>query len=209
MIPGKLVDVKIQEAFIEKMMRTVEEARKGKDVVIFIDPVHQVHNNENDYAWQFKGQEGTKTVLANTGRRRINIIGALNPLSLMPTVLLTEGSCNKEVIKSFLMQIRQDYPQADRITAFLDNAGYNRAYEVQELAQELNIMLCYFPPYSPNLNLIERLWKFFKKKIMKNTYYPSYEAFYKAIVNFFKNFENYHQELTSLLTLNFQIIKAS
>ncbi len=63
-IPGKLVDVKIQEAFIEKMMRTVEEARKGKEIVIFIDPVHQVHNNENDYAWQFKGQEGTKTVLA-------------------------------------------------------------------------------------------------------------------------------------------------
>jgi len=187
----------------------VEEARKGQGVVVFTDPVHQIHNNENDYAWQFKGKEGTKTVLTNTGRRRINIIGALNPLSFQPTVLLTEGSCDKEVMKAFFKQVRQDYPEETKINMFLDNAGYNRAYEVQELAKELNIILRYLPPYAPNLNLIERLWKFFKKKIMKNKYYPSFEIFYEAIVNFFKNFSKYQKELTSLLTLKFQIIKAT
>ena len=91
----------------------------------------------------------------------------------------------------------------------MDNAGYNRAYDVQELAQELNIILHYLPPYAPNLNLIERLWKFFKKKIMKNTYYSSFEAFYNAIVYFFKNFSAYEKELSTLLTLKFQIINAS
>ena len=190
-------------------MSVIEKARKGGEVVVFIDPVHRVHNNENDYAWQFKGKEGTKTVPTNTGRRRLNIIGALNPLNLkQPTVLLAEGSCNKELMQIFLRQLRQDYPGAEKITAFMDNAGYNRALEVQELARSLNITLCYLPPYCPNLNLIERLWKFFKKKIMKNNYYPSYGLFYQAVTDFFKNFEIYEQNLASLITLNFQIIKA-
>ena len=209
MIPGKVPDVQAQEAFVQKIMGAVEEARKGESVVVFTDPVHQVHNNEKDYAWQFKGKDGTKTVLANTGRRRVNIIGALNPLSFHTTVLLIEGNCDKEVMKSFLKQVRQDYPHPREINMFLDNAGYNRAYEVQALAQELNINLRYLPPYAPNLNLIERLWKFFKKKIMKNKYYSSFESFYSAINNFFRNFSDYQKELVSLLTLKFQIIKAS
>jgi transposase len=209
LIPGKVPDVLTQEAFVKKISDAVEEAREGENVVLFSDPVHQIHNNENDYAWQFKGKEGTKNVLANAGRRRLNIIGALNPLLLKTTTLLMEGSCDREVIKVFLRQIRQDYPNAPKITVFLDNAGYNRAYDVQELAQELNITLSYLPPYAPNLNLIERLWKFFKKKVMKNTYYPSFQSFYQAIDNFFKNFSDYEKELTSLLTLKFQIIKAS
>ena len=178
-------------------------------MVLFADPVHQIHNNENDYAWQFRGKEGTKTVLANTGRRRLNIIGALNPLLLKTTTLLIEGSCDREVIKALLRQTRQDYPNAPKLTMFMDNAEYNREHDVQELAQELSIRLRYLPPYAPNLNLIERLWKFFKKKVMKNNYYPSFQSFYQAIDNFFKNFSDYEKELTSLLTLKFQIIKAN
>lgn len=209
MIPGKVPDVDTQEAFVKKIQDAAEDARQGENVLLFLDPVHQIHNNENDYAWQFKGKEGTKNVLANTGRRRLNIIGALNPLLLKTTTLLMEGSCDRDVIKAFLKQIRQDYPKAPKITVFLDNARYNRAYDVQALAQELGIILAYLPPYAPNLNLIERLWKFFKKKIMKNTYYPSFQSFYQAIDNFFKNFTHYEKELSSLLTFNFQIIKAS
>ena len=191
-------------------MQAVEQAKESRrNVVVFLDPMHQVHNNENDYAWQFKGKAGTKKVLGNTGRRRLNIIGALNPLELKPTAILTEANCDREVIKAILKQIRKDYPQATQITAFLDNAGYNRAYDVQDFARKLNIILQYLPPYSPNLNLIERLWKFFKKKIMKNKYYPSYEAFYEAVSGFFKNFHLYEQELKTLITYKFEIIKAS
>ena len=60
----------------------------------------------------------------------------------------------------------------------------------------------------PNLNLIERLWKFFKKKVTKNTYYSTFDEFYQAVVNFFKHFDQYHGELASLLAPNFEIIKA-
>jgi transposase len=173
-----------------------------------LDPVHQIHNNENAYAWQFRGRAGTKTVFANTGRRRLNIIGALNPLSLDHTTLLTEANCDRAMMKAFLKLVRRDYPDAPHITIFLDNASYNRAYDVQDLAKELDITLEYLPPYAPNLNLIERLWKFFKKKIMKNTYYASYEAFYAAVESFFTHFHQYKQELASLITFNFEIIRA-
>lgn len=209
MIPGKIPDISTQEAFVREILAAVAETRQGDNVVLFADPVHQIHNNENGYAWQFRGKEGTKMVLANTGRRRLNIIGALNPLLLKTTTLLMEGSCDREVIKALLKQIKQEYPKAPKITVVLDNARYNRAHDVQQLAKELNIILRYLPPYAPNLNLIERLWKFFKKKVMKNTYYPTFQSFYSAIDNFFKNFSDYKKELESLLTLKFQIIKAS
>ncbi len=105
----------------------MEESRQGANVVVFANPVPQVHHNENDYAWQFRGKEGTKIVRANTGRRRLNIIGALNPELLKATVLLTEGSCEREGTKVLLRQIRKDYPEPPKITMFLDNAGYTRA----------------------------------------------------------------------------------
>ena len=112
-------------------------------------------------------------------------------------------------MRAYNIMVRKKEVGAPEITMFLDNAGYNRAHDVQKLAQEFNITLRYLPPYAPNLNLIERLWKFFKKKIMKNKYSPSFQSFYQAIDNFFKNFSDYEKELRSLLTLKFQIIKAS
>lgn len=177
-------------------------------MVLFLDPMHQIHNNENDYAWQEPGKDGTKQVRANTGRRRLNIIGAINPVNFEPTTILTEANCDIETMKIFFSQIRKEYGTKP-VTVFLDNARYQRAYETQEHAKNLNITLNFLPPYSPNLNLIERLWKFLKKKLFKNRYYESFSDFENAITSFFQNFEQYKTELTSLLTLNFEIILAS
>ena len=143
-----------------------------EQVLLFLDPMHQVHNNENDYAWQLKGLEGTKQVLANTGRKRLNIIGAINPVTLQPTIILTEENCSAEVIEAFLEQVKIQYNQAKTICVILDNARYQRSNMVQTTAKFLNIDLIYLPPYSPNLNLIERLWRYFKKEVTKNKYYP-------------------------------------
>ncbi len=175
--------------------------------MLFLDPVHQIHNSETGYSWQFRGKEYTKTVPANTGRRRLNIIGALNPVNLQTVTLLTEDNCDKEMIMAFLEQVRKSYPDAPKITIFLDNAQYNVAYDVQSKAAELGIVLDYLPSYSPNLNLIERLWKFFKKTIAKDTYYSQFEEFYQAIYNFFKYISKYHEKLKTLITLRFQIIR--
>lgn len=211
MIPGKYQTEDIQKTFVNKILSTVEDAKKsnGKEVVLSFDPMHQIHNNENGYAWQIRGKDGTKRVLSNTGRRKLNILGAidLNSKDIVP--LITEINCNKEVIKVFLNEVSKMYPYAEKITVFLDNAKYQRNYEVQEYALKLGITLEFMPPYSPNLCLIERLWKFFKKKIMKNKYYETFDEFYNVVCKFFEDWDLYKKEIDTLMTLNFEIIKAS
>lgn len=176
------------------------------EVVLSFDPMHQIHNNENGYLWQERGKAGTKQVLSNTGRRRLNILGAIDLISLEIIPLVTEENCNKETIKISLKEVKKAYPHSTKITIFLDNAKYQRNYEVQEYAQELGILLEFMPPYSPNLCLIERLWKYFKKRVMKNVYYESFTAFYEAVCAFFRNWDKESDELRSLFSLNFEII---
>jgi len=175
-------------------------------VALSFDPMHQTHNSENGYLWQIKGAAGTKKIFSNTGRRRVNILGAINMVNLDIVPFITEENCNKETIKTFLDEVKKKYPEAQKITIFLDNARYQRNYEVQDHAKKLGITLEFMPPYSPNLCLIERLWKFFKKKVMKNNYYETFELFFEAVCQFFKNWDSWRPELASLLSLEFEII---
>lgn len=188
----------------------MERARKsdGEIIVLNFDPMHQTHNNENGHGWQEKGKEGTKTVKSNTGRRRLNILGAINMENLDIVPFITEENCHKETIKVFLDEVKSTYPKAKEIKIFLDNARYQRNYEVMEYAEDLNITLEFMPPYSPNLCLIERLWKLFKKKVIKNTYYESFDEFFTFVVTFFskENWQIILPELQDLLTLKFEII---
>jgi len=193
------------------MLKEVGKARNsnGDLVVLNFDPMHQTHNNENGYMWQEKGKEGTKKMKSNTGRRRLNILGAINMENLDIVPFITEENCHKETIKIFLNEVKNTYPKAKEIKIFLDNARYQRNYEVMEYAEKLGIRLEFMPPYSPNLYLIERLWKFFKKKVVKNRYHESFQDFYDFVINFFskENWMNLKNELTSLLSLKFEIIK--
>lgn len=199
----------VQQDFANHLYELNELAQKDeKRVLLFLDPMHQVHNNENDYCWQFKGKDRTKVMESNTGRRRLNIVGALNAVSLSPTVILTEGSCTSEVIEALLREIREEYKDAKEICIVLDNASYQRACSVQVLAKELDIRLLYLPAYCPNLNLIERLWKFFKKHIIKNKYYKAYKEFEDAVIKFFADYDKYKDSLNQLLRFKFGIIKA-
>lgn len=210
MIPGKIPPVCIQEEFAAVLYQLHDVAlHNDKEILLFADPVHQIHNNENGYCWQLKGKDNTKTVLSNTGRRRLNIIGAINPVTLEPTILLTEENCCAEVIEVFLEEIRKQYQRANTICIVLDNARYQRSYQVREKARLLNIDLLFLPPYCPNLNLIERLWKHFKKTVMKNEYYQSFQEFEDIIYNFFKNFDIQKEKLRTTLNFKFGIIKAS
>jgi transposase len=200
----------VQKEFIQLMEQLYSCAcGNPAEVMLYLDPMHQIHNNENDYAWQLIGLKGTKKVLANTGRRRLNIIGAINPVTFEPTIMLTEENCCAEVIEAFLGEIKRQYNNATSICIILDNAKYQRSYMVQQKAKELGIDLLFLPPYSPNLNLIERLWRFFKKKVMKNRYYDSYARFENAVDTFFQTFDDSITELKSLLNFKFGIIKAS
>jgi len=165
LIPGNTPDKTIQRKFIKKIFRTIKKAKQEKGEVIFLDPTHQVHNTVSGHCWQEKGEAGTKTIASSTGRKRISIIGAINAITLKPTTLITEDNCDKEMIKQLLREMRNDYSKSGKIYAFLDNARYSWNKEVRQEAEALNIKLMFLPPYSPNLNLIERLWKFLKNKV--------------------------------------------
>jgi len=210
LIPGKHQSEEVQKEWIEKMRNLVERAHSsnGDLAVLNFDPMHQTHNNENGYLWQIKGKEGTKKVKSNTGRRRLNILGAIDMVTLDIVPFLTEENCNKESIKVFLDEVRKAYPKEKEIVIFLDNARYQRNYEVQDHAKNIGITLDFMPPYSPNLCLIERLWKFFKKKVIKNKYYETFQEFHAFVSEFFslENWKKIKPDLISLLSMKFEII---
>lgn len=103
--------------------------------------------------------------------------------------------------------IRQTYGDQP-VVIVMDNARYQYCVLVREKTPELNIKIIYLPPYSPNLNIIERLWKFTKKKLLYGKYYQTPQKFHEDVRHFFKNINsNWQDNLNSLLTLKFQIIK--
>lgn len=96
------------------------------------------------------------------------------------------------------------------ITLISDNAKYQKCIIVQDLAASFGIELLYLPPYSPNLNLIERLWKFVKKKCLYSKYYSDFTLFKSTITECLsKTHSEYKRELDSLLTFNFQSFNES
>ena len=107
LIPGKAPSESIQGDFVNKLsnlLLTCIDNKKHK--LFFFDPVHQTHNNENDRSWMEKGAEGTRNVLSNTGRRRVNIIGGLNALELEMVTIVTEANCNKELMICYLEELK-------------------------------------------------------------------------------------------------------
>ena len=185
--------------------------------------MHQIHNSEAGYAWQERGKYNTKVLLSNTGRTRLNITWAYNPLTQSAITQIEATNCNIDSTKRFFDLLRATYTETETpetetpeiqyttpIILILDNARYQKAYEVQGYAKKLNIQLEYLPPYSPNLNLIERFWKYTKKVLVRNQYYETFELFQWAFRNFFSLLEqpnNPHQtSLKSLLTMRFEVI---
>jgi hypothetical protein len=197
---------------VAKIECLVERARQGEITLTFGDPTHPTHNSENGKKWQLKGKEHTIDIPSNSGRKRLTILGALNPLTLHPTVLLTEDNCDTLMMEAFLEQLRGDYPDwTMQIVVLLDNAKYNHGAVAR--AKELNILLEFIPSYAPNLNLnlnlIERLWKFYKKEVKQNQYHKTFKEFSDATVSFFRHIEEYRPELETLLSLKFEIIKSN
>lgn len=174
--------------------------------MLSFDPTHPTHNNIHGYLWQEKGYANTKKVPSNTGRRRITVLGAVNLLSKEPVCLVTESNCDTNLILAFLDEVKKEYAGISKIIIWLDNAKYQRNYLVMDYAEKLGITLKFLPPYTPNLSLIERVWKFFKKKVLSNHYQKKFDDFLEAVYDFFKSWEKYRDDLETVLTLNFEII---
>lgn len=199
-IPGKQ-DPARQQAFIEEYEQI--KADKGEnDPVYFADATHPQHNSVPSYGWIKKGKE--KGLKANCGRQRLNINGAINIETLEPVTGFYD-TINAQATIDLFDKIELKHPDADVIYIIVDNARYYRSCLLKEHVERTKIKLIFLPPYSPNLNLIERYWKFFKKKVLNNRYYETFEEFKLACRSFFRKRKKYLPELQTLLTENFHI----
>lgn len=170
-----------QQAFRETYDKLKQEA--GDVPILFIDGVHPTQGTKLAYGWMPKGQ---KTVVETTGSRtRLNIMGALNLNDIGSTVIREYDTINGLNICKFFIAIREVYPVKEKVKVILDGAGYHRSELVKEWAYVMNIDLHYLPPYSPNLNPIERLWKVMNEEVRNNRYFASAKDFRQEIHRFF------------------------
>lgn len=201
-VPGK-ADRQAQEQFIEKY----RELRKNKgknDVFLFMDGCHPIHNSDLDYGWIRKGQE--RELKANTGRRRLNINGAYD-IDRHDWSVVFPKTVNAQSTCELFRKIEKKYAKAERIYVFCDNAMYYKCRLINEYLARSRIVLTPLPPYSPNLNLIERFWKFFRSKVLKNRYYEAFDDFLQACKNFFRCRKKFKAELCTLMTENFHLFQ--
>lgn len=205
MVPGK-ADQDKQEEFINKKLQPVlDEAREGKRQVYFVDAAHFVLAPFLGFLWSFT----RLFVKAPAGRNRFNILGALNAITHEIVTVRNDTYINAlSICELFRELAARNIGVA--ITLILDNARYQKCAIVSELARTLNIDLLYLPPYSPNLNIIERLWKFVKKEVLYSKYYADFPAFKNAISKCLEEAQATHKsKLDSLLSLKFQRFKIS
>ena len=145
----------------------------------------------------------------NTGRQRLNILGAYNPDNQRFIHITGEENCDANRVIEYFEMIIGTYSQAPKIILFLDNARYFKAKIVSDwLEEHPKLHIEFLPAYAPNLNLIERLWKFVKKKCLYSKYYPDFSAFKAAINGCLEQTSTTHRtELKSLLSLRFQLFE--
>ena len=204
-IPMK-VDEVAQAEFIEQFEQL--QAEKGADEVhYFIDAVHPTLNSEASYGWIEKGEE--HQVLSNSGRTRMNILGALNPNKITDIFQKEYKTIDNQAAQDFLEELGRRNPTATKIRIIIDNARYFKKLEKDELIADQRIEIIWLPTYAPNLNLIERLWRFMKKKVLKNKFHGTAKGFREKVKEFFDKIADYKTELETLLTCNFGVIKFS
>jgi transposase len=178
----------------------LRQAQRGERTVLFVDAAHFVFGPFLGYLWCLV----RLLVPGPSGRKRYNVLAALNAVSHEVIRVANHSYINAESVCDLLRQIAATYGPGP-ITLVLDNARYQRCALVQALARLLRIELLFLPSYSPNLNLIERLWKFVKQECLASRVLPDYAAFTGAIDGCLANLSTtYKEEMETLLTLNFQ-----
>jgi len=204
LLPGKYRDVETQLEFIETY-ETLKQSKGKDDPIYFMDGVHPQHNPVAAYGWIKRGTN--KALESNTGRKRVNINGAID-IARLNVVVQFDKSINAQSTVALLKKIQATHRKSKTIYIICDNARYYRSRLVREYLDNSKIVLIFLPPYCPNLNLIERLWKYFRKHILYNKYYEQFAEFQASCHCFFDHIKDHKEALHKLLTENFQIIRA-
>jgi transposase len=190
-----------QAAYLqEKLEPRLEQAREGQRQVYFVDAAHFVFAPFLGCLWCAV----RLFVRAASGRKRYNVLGALDAVTHRLIRVTNFDYINSESVCA-LLRVVAEAGVGLPITLVLDNARYQKCALVQGLAASLGIELLYLPSYSPNLNLIERLWKFVRKESLNSIYYETFEGFTTAINECLDNLPTKHKdEMATLLSHKFQ-----
>jgi transposase len=193
--------VKDQAEFLNtKLKPELDKAQAGQGHVFFVDAAHFVFGTFLCCLWSF----ARIYMRAASGRQRFNVLGAWNAVTRELIAVTNTTVVNSETMCELLRKIAA-LGLSGPITLVLDNARYQHNALVKALAAELGISLLFLPSYSPNLNLIERLWKFTKRRALYGRYHPTFSDFQAAIQEVLDGLTTkYAEPLASLMTLNFQ-----
>jgi|TARA_B110000467_G_C18259369_1_gene445366 transposase len=204
-IPAK-ADREKQAEFITNYKKLKSNLEKD-DVILFGDGVHPSMETKITYGWIRTGK--FKEIKTTASRTRVNLLGVIN-LNDMDLITKSYKTIDSDSVIDLLKDIKVKYSDKKNIYFIVDNGSYYTSKAVKEKASQLGITMTYLPPYSPNLNPIERLWKYMNEKVRNNRFFSSAKEFRESILSFFK--DDWHTLSTGLETRindNFQILKSA
>jgi transposase len=170
-----------QAKFIEEYQVLLRKTPED-EAIMFLDAVHPTMATKISYGWIKKGED--KLINTTASRTRMNIVGALN-LETMEVYTQDYATVNSESMEKYWAFLREKYPKNNKIHIILDQGPYNISKKTREAAKKYNVELHFLPPYSPNLNPIERLWKVMNEYVRNNRFFTSAREFRESIKNFF------------------------
>jgi transposase len=196
--------VATQATFLDSELKPcLDAAQAGKGHVFFVDAAHFVFGTYLCCLWSF----ARIFVGAASGRQRFNVLGAWNAVTRQLIAVTNTTVVNTETMCELLREIAGS-GLIGPITLVLDNARYQHNAAVKALASQLGIALMFLPSYSPNLNRIERLWKFVKRRALYGRYHPTFADFRAAVEQVLDGHSStYAEQLEALMTLNFQLFE--
>ena len=195
----------VQTRFLtDTLQPLLDKARRHGCEVFFVDATHPVQGFHQGEVWS----KEPIVVRTSPGRQRVNVLGALNACQPRLYSITEDKHINSNTVCELIGYLRQEHP-GRQLHLILDNASYQRCALVKKCAKKHRVHLVFLPPYSPNLNLIERLWKFMKKTALAGKYCATKTEFISAIDEFLDQLNEgaFDEELTSLLAPNFQTLE--
>ena len=201
-VPAK-ADESLQKVFVEEYKKLKSEV--GEDeVVLFGDATHPNLQVKLTRGWIKKGQE--KVIASRSDRARLNLIGCINIADPTEVVMDDYKTINSKNVIDWFKKVERFYESKKTIHLILDGAGYFKSEETKAYLKTSKIRVKILPPYSPNLNPIERFWKFFNQKCRAHRDFETLKKFREATYEFFENLKAYDDILKSWITDNFQIL---
>lgn len=198
-----------QQAFVDEQLTPLlapllAAAEAGEAIVYFADAAPPTHNTRATPAWSEVGVP--RPLLTVSGRDRVNLNAALHAHCPSQVHLHESDTVDAARTQALYQKLLAAHPDQGPIYVICDNARYYRNKTLTVWLADKPIVQVFLPPYSPNLNLIERLWKFLRKQVINTVFYRTKEAFRAAILRFFDHLGDFRDELTSLLTCQFRVL---